>query len=114
MAAALAVLAYLTLSQAAKLIPPSRGGKPTHVATITRLIVQGIGLRDGSRVRLKATRFPGRWMVTQADLDEFVEALTRDRNGVAETETSAPIVRPAGQRRREQEAAARELDRVGI
>jgi hypothetical protein len=38
-------------------------------------------MRDGTRLKLKAIRLPGGFRTTQQWLDEFIEALTRDRTG---------------------------------
>jgi hypothetical protein len=53
----------------------------THPATLTRWILKGRRLRDGSFRKLPATRFPGGWRVRPADLDAFLADLTADRLG---------------------------------
>jgi hypothetical protein len=47
--------------QIAKLIEPSRNGKPVHVATLGRWRDPGVRAKDGSRIRLRAVRFPAGW-----------------------------------------------------
>ena len=49
---------YLTVTEVAKQFPPSRNGRPVHVATVTRWITHGARLRGGTRLRLKAIRLP--------------------------------------------------------
>jgi hypothetical protein len=65
------------------LISVSDAGRRLGVSSnaITRWIVDGAKLRDGSRLRLRAIRLPGGFRTTERWLDEFVEALTRDRTG---------------------------------
>lgn len=53
----------------------------THPNSITRHIRNGVLLRDGSRLRLRATVTPGGYRITDADVDAFYEALTADRLG---------------------------------
>lgn len=48
-------------------------------SAVTRWIMKGASLRDGSRVRLEAIRTPGGWRVTQEALDAFFATLTEDR-----------------------------------
>jgi hypothetical protein len=52
-----------------------------HPASITRWILKGAALRDGSRHRLVALRTPGGWLVEQRDLDSFLALLTTDALG---------------------------------
>src|SRR4051794_19491 len=52
-------------------------------AAVTRWIINGAKLRDGTRLKLKAIRLPGGFRTTQLWLDEFVEVLTRDRTGAS-------------------------------
>ena len=53
----------------------------THPASITRWILKGAALRDGSRHRLNALRTPGGWLIEQAALDAFLARLTSDALG---------------------------------
>ncbi len=114
---------YLSLTQVARRLPPSRAGKPVHVNTVTRWILVGARLRDGCRLRLTAVRLPGRWVVTPEALEEFLAALTADRSaepgagGVSGVPTLGPrpsSVRPAGSGRKAAERIESELDRIGI
>jgi hypothetical protein len=108
---------YLTLSEVTHLFPPSRNGRPVHVATVTRWIVIGVRLRDGTILRLRAARAPGRWLVEPAAVDEFTDALRADRLG---TPTSTPSdagpapLRTNAARRKADERTGRELDKIGI
>ena len=68
----------LTLSEVSSLIPGRRGSRRLAPATITRWINAGCPARGGLRVRLAATRAGGRWLVSQAALDVFFQALAAD------------------------------------
>ncbi|MGO8903921.1 MAG: hypothetical protein ACLQU5_37140 [Isosphaeraceae bacterium] len=50
-----------------------------HPSAPTRWIMKGASLTDGSRVKLRAVRAPGGWLVRRSDLDQFLEVLTADR-----------------------------------
>ncbi len=60
---------------------PGRDGSPAHVATLTRWIVKGTRLRDGTRLRLEAVRTPGGWRTCRQWVEAFLRALTEDRLG---------------------------------
>jgi hypothetical protein len=77
-------LNYLSLVQAAKAQPPTRGDKPVSPSTLTRWIRLGVLLSNGTRLRLKAIRYPSGWKTTQEWLAEFVDTLTRASVGVTE------------------------------
>lgn len=49
--------------------------------TITRWCAAGVALRNGGRLRLRATAVGGRWRVEPADLDRFLADLTADKTG---------------------------------
>lgn len=114
---------YLTLSQVTRRFPPSRCGRPVHVATVTRWITEGARLRDGTRLSLRATRLPGRWVVEPEAVEEFLTALTADRSAdlnagrasiPAKSELRTAADRTTAARRKAHAEAARELDEIGI
>jgi hypothetical protein len=99
----------LSLAQAAKLVPPGRNGKRTHLSTILRWILHGAKAPDGELVRLDGASLGGRWLTSASALQRFSEKLTPvlDRpptNGV----------RTARSRERAAERAGRELELRGI
>jgi hypothetical protein len=104
--------APLPLAAAAKLVPPARGGKKTHLSTLLRWITRGAKGPRGEVVRLEAIRLGGRWMTTRTALQRFAEALTPHPG--SEAALPSPTPRMAGQRQRAAEQAARDLDRLGI
>lgn len=94
----------LTLVQIAANIPGARRLSPS---TITRWILQGCPIRDGSRrVKLAATRCGHRWLVYQTDLDAFFAALRGDMA------SEAPERTPAA-RNHASEAASKQLEKMG-
>jgi hypothetical protein len=86
-------------------------GGPVHPATVTRHILRGVRLRDGSTLRLAARRTPGGWVVSPQSLDEFLARLTADRCGA-----TAPATEGSSKaaRRRTVERAEAELASIGI
>jgi hypothetical protein len=89
---------YLRLIDAAREWP----GGPIHPASITRHILKGVKLRNGSRRRLWALKTPGGWVTSREAIDEFLAVLTADRLG----EAPRPAVEPA--------AVAAALDAAGF
>jgi hypothetical protein len=68
----------LTLKDISDQLPQSRGGRVSPI-TITRWIVRGVLLRSGERLKLRAVRTPGRWLVEPENFRTFLDALTKDR-----------------------------------
>jgi hypothetical protein len=99
----------LPLAEAARLVPPARSGKRTHLSTLLRWILKGAKAPNGQLVRLEAVRLGGRWMTSAPALQRFAEALTPRLDGEA---SQAP--RTPGKRQRAAESAGRELDSIGI
>jgi hypothetical protein len=97
------------LADAAKLIPPARSGKRTHLSTLLRWILTGATGPDGSRVRLEAVRLGNRWMTSRSALQRFVAALTPRLDA-----QPAEGQRCHSHRRRASERAASELERRGV
>jgi hypothetical protein len=89
----------ITISQAARLVPPGRQGKPTHVATIHRWINQGV-----RGVRLDAIRLGGRWLTSREALQRFAQALT----------TPLVTLPPPCELHRKQEGVEQVLNRLGL
>jgi hypothetical protein len=74
-------LQLLDLKTAARLDRSGRGGRPPHIASLCRWIQDGVRLRGGGRLRLRATRVPSGWRTTRRWLEEFRRTLTADRLG---------------------------------
>ena len=87
----------MPLSRASDFIP----GNP-HVATLWRWVSKGV-----RGVKLSVVRVGGRTMVTPDSIETFLNRLN------AADEPQSPSI-TAGQRRRQSEAARRELAEIGI
>jgi hypothetical protein len=99
----------LSLSDAAKRLPPHRRGRPVHPSCIFRWIFEGVRLPSRERVRLEAVRLGGRWLTSVEALQRFAERLTPR----IDTEPG-PTPRSPTQRRRASDQASKELDQIGI
>ncbi len=64
----------LTVAQVCGRLPGKTGGR-VNKSTVTRWIIDGCPARDGTRVRLAATRCGSRWLIDPVDLDAFFAAL---------------------------------------
>ena len=91
---------YLTLTEAAKLVPGRKPGKGVSEGTVWRWCMRGI--RNG--IRLRSAMVGGHRCTTRQWLREFIEALNQSQSG-----TTDPQPRTPGQRRRASEQAAEEL-----
>jgi hypothetical protein len=100
----------IPLKTAARLIPPARNGKKTHLSTLLRWVTAGARSPSGERVRLEAVRLGGRWMTSREALQRFAERLTPR----LDTAESTATLRTPGQRQHAAEQAVRELDKLGI
>jgi hypothetical protein len=99
----------LSLSQAARRLPPGRNGRPVTLSCLLRWVLDGAPGPDGRRVRLGAVRLGGRWLTSVEALARFAAALTPRLD-----DDPAPAPRTPKQRRRASDRAGKELDRVGI
>jgi len=99
----------ISLCTAAKLLPPSRRGRPVSFQCVLRWIMDGARGPDGERVRLEAVRLGGRWLTSKEALGRFAARLTPQIG-----KNAAPAPRTSRQWRRAAERAERELERLGI
>ncbi len=91
---------------------PGRSTKRLHPSTITRWILKGVPSLGGQRVKLRAIRAGGRWLVSPAALDGFFAALsTVDSEPGAFG--SATRQRSTGERASASALAAESLERRG-
>ena len=100
----------ITVSQICVRFPGARGARHLNPSTVTRWILRGCVGRSGSRVKLSATRMGFRWLVSEADLHAFCEALALSHDA-----TPADCVRQPTPRQRQLlcEKAELELERNG-
>ena len=98
----------LSLTQAARLLPPGRGDRPVTLSCLLRWILRGARAPSGQLVRLEAVRIGGRWVTSREALQRFAEALTPS------FENASPAPRPPSSRQRASERAAKQLQKMGI
>src|SRR3954468_1648243 len=81
-------------AKAAQLIPSFRSDRPTHSATVIRWMLEGVRLKDGSRLKLEAVRLPSGWVTTPSAVQRFIDRLTADRTSQpAPALTQKPVAR---------------------
>ncbi len=97
------------LSQATKLFPSSRRGRPVTLSCVLRWALDGVRGPDGERIRLEAARLAGRWITTPQAIARFIDAQTPR---IEDAVPAAP--RSPAARTRAAERAARELEKSGI
>ena len=66
----------ITFTAAARVRPPSRAGRPTHVATVHRWRLRGL-----RGVRLEAVRLGGVWYTSYEALQRFAARLAGETDG---------------------------------
>ena len=97
----------ITLSQAARMLPPSRRGRPVHLSCVYRWILDGVRTPHG-KVRLEGIRLGGRWLTSVEALERFAAAQTPDLSD------RPPLPRTPAARRRASERAEARLREIGI
>ena len=85
----------------------SNGGAPIHATTVTRWCLRGVKLSGGRRVHLEHIRAGGKLITTRAAIVRFLAAQT-------ETPEPACTLRTVTERRRAADAAAAELEAMGV
>ena len=96
---------YLTLAEAAKLVPSRKNGKRIFVGTIWRWCKRGV--RNG--IRLKSVLIGQQRYTTRAWLQEFTDAVTQAAEPCG---TEAIHIRTPRQRRTAAEQATEELKKM--
>lgn len=86
------VKTFLSLPQAAKLVPTSSGRHP-GTATLWRWCTKGFSTPSGETVKLVHVRFGSRICVTVAALQEFAERCASAWNATTPTAPAAPAPR---------------------
>jgi hypothetical protein len=92
----------INLSQAARLLPPIRNGRPVQLSILVRAITRGVGGH-----RFEALRLGRLWMKSREALQRWVEAQTAIK-------VVAPEERTALTRWHAAEVAAAELKSLGL
>jgi hypothetical protein len=96
---------FLTLTEAAKLIPGRKEGERVSVGTVWRWSLRG--LRNG--IKLKSVLIGGQRCTTRQWLQDFIEAINPSASSATQA-TATP--RTPLQRERESERARQELERL--
>jgi hypothetical protein len=99
----------ISLSQAARTLPPGRRGKPVTLSCVLRWVLNGVKGPSCEKVRLEAIRVGSRWLTSREAIQRFADRLTPRLDAA-----SPALPRSAAQRQRASERAARELHRIGI
>jgi hypothetical protein len=97
----------LSLSQAARLLPPSRRGRPVTLSCLLRWVLNGVRTPAGV-VRLEAARMGSRWLTTIEALERFAAQQT-PAVGDKPVTPRTPL-----RRQRASGSAAKKLERLGI
>jgi hypothetical protein len=100
----------LSLSQAARILPPGRRGRPVTLSCVLRWVLEGVRLPSGEAVRLEAMRLGGRWLTSMEALQRFAARQTPD----LERCSSAPTLRTPARRRKAVARAEAALQRAGF
>jgi hypothetical protein len=99
----------ISLSQAARMLPPRRRGRPVTLSCLLRWVLDGVKSPSG-RVRLEAVGMGGRWITSVEALERFAAQQTPDLEG-----GDAPKLRPLlASRHRLARRAGEQLDEIGI
>ena len=108
---ALSAGSLLTVSQICRALPGARDNKAANPSTVTRWILKGCPARNGERIKLKATRCGGRWLIAPSDLSLFFEALACEMPNPVK---AAPKLSSAERKRKAKcEQAIKELEQRG-
>src|SRR5262249_58033800 len=91
----------LSLTQAARLFPSARRGRPVTLSCVLRWVLGGVRAAEGGRIRLEAARLSGRWLTTAAAIRRFLAAQTPRLD-----DSPPPAPRTPRQRPRRSERAA--------
>lgn len=101
-------LAFMSLEQAAKLLPPRPDGRPVHKQSLFRWITVGV-----NGVKLEHLRLGGRFMVTPEQLERFGRELAESYQTQRATAPKSKRTRKGrtpAQRARALEAARKALE----
>ena len=96
----------LSLADAGRYLPGSRGCNHVNPATVFRWVTRGVRALNGTRVKLEAVRAGSRWLTSAEALTRFTAALS------AQPQPVSP--RPQTPSRRAATAAGEALAQMGI
>lgn len=99
----------ITVGDVCARLPGSRGAKRVSPSSITRWILNGCPARTGERVKLRATRAGGRWLIDPEDLKAFFDRLGAEPPDTATSATQVPYVPDASE---QAERARRSVEKL--
>ncbi|MSR55154.1 MAG: DUF1580 domain-containing protein [Gemmataceae bacterium] len=104
---------WLSLSQAAKLIPSARNGRPVSASCLWRWFKEGVLTPEGHRIHLETLRVVNRFVTSEPAVRRFI--LAQQRMSADKGPSSLPVKPPRtpGQRNRASERAAQKLQDRG-
>src|SRR5687767_11570960 len=105
---------WISLSQAAKLVPPARLGRPVSASCLWRWFREGVRTADGRRVHLEALRVVNRYVTSEPAVRRFILAQQPGTTAGQLASDGKPAPRTPGQRARADEQAARILEAKGL
>jgi hypothetical protein len=105
---------WISLSQAAKLFPPARRGRPVSASCVWRWFREGVRTADGRRVHLEALRVVNRYVTSDEAVRRFI--LAQQPGSLAGTSEPAvrPVSRTPGRRALADAQAAKKLQELGL
>ena len=104
----------ISFAQAARLIPPSRQGRPVSPSCIWRWHRYGVKTADGRHVRLDAAKLIHRFVTSEEAIQRFIAAQQPEPIPVNSPHDSVQAARSPARRQRESENALnRVLNRTG-
>jgi hypothetical protein len=104
----------LSLSQAARLIPPSRQNRPVSPSCLWRWHRSGVKTANGRTVRLEAVWLVNRLVTTEEAVRRFIAAQQPEAAACSPPTESVPIprTRSVDRRQRDSERALRDLQEM--
>lgn len=105
---------WISLSQAAKLFPPARRGRPVSASCVWRWFKEGVRTTDGRRVHLEALRVVNRYVTSENAVRRFILAQQPGSTMGVPAGPMPPGLRTPGQRARASEKAAVRLKAMGL
>ena len=99
----------ISFAQAARLIPPSRRGRPVSPSCVWRWHRSGVKLPDGRVVRLEALKLINRFLTSVQAVHRFIRAQQPEAGPAPGPREPARMTRTPGRRQRDSEHALEQL-----
>ncbi|HJZ93582.1 MAG TPA: hypothetical protein VKE40_22085 [Gemmataceae bacterium] len=105
---------WISLSQAARLFPPARRGRPVSGSCVWRWFKEGVRTVDGRRVHLEALRVVNRYVTSEPAVRRFILAQQPGSQAGIAVEPAPRAPRTPAKRKRASERASRQLEARGL